>query len=82
MFLVGVRKNIYTAPFLDAQELHYQSTWKANVCILMLYCIYCVFHSKMFAPETYEAFIWWALNNLLQADLCLGLIKCFKNFHF
>ena len=22
MFLVGVRKNIYTAPFLDAQELH------------------------------------------------------------
>ena len=23
MFLFGVRKSIYTAPFLDAQELHY-----------------------------------------------------------
>ena len=28
------KKNIYTAPFPDAQELHSLSTWKANVCIL------------------------------------------------
>ena len=28
MFLVGVRKNICTAPFLDAQELHSRSTGK------------------------------------------------------
>ena len=28
------KKNIYTAPFPDAQELHSRSTWKANVCIL------------------------------------------------
>ena len=26
-------KKFITAPFLDAQELHSQSTWKANVCI-------------------------------------------------
>ena len=33
IFLFGVRKNICTAPFLDAQELHSWSTLKANVCI-------------------------------------------------
>ena len=33
MFLVGVRKKICTAPFLDAQELHSLNTGEANVCI-------------------------------------------------
>ena len=33
IFLIGVRKNICTAPFLDAEELHSCSTLKANVCI-------------------------------------------------
>ena len=33
MFLFRARKNILTAPFLDAQELHSWSTSKANVCI-------------------------------------------------
>ena len=35
MFLIGVRKNICTAPFLDAQELHSSKTLKANVCIFL-----------------------------------------------
>ena len=35
MILVGVRKNICTEPFLDAQELHSQSTLKANVCMFL-----------------------------------------------
>ena len=35
MFLFGIRKNIGTAPFLDAQELHAWSTLKANVCIFL-----------------------------------------------
>ena len=35
MFLFGVRKNICTAPFLDAQELDSWSTLKANVWIFM-----------------------------------------------
>ena len=35
MFLFGVRKNICTAPFLDAQELHSSKTLKANVCIFL-----------------------------------------------
>ena len=33
MFLFGVRENICTAPFPDAQELHFWSTLKANVWI-------------------------------------------------
>ena len=35
MFLFGVRKDICTAPFLDAEELHSWSTLKANVCIFL-----------------------------------------------
>ena len=33
MYLVGVRKNICTAPFLYTQEMHCLSTWKPNVFI-------------------------------------------------
>ena len=29
------KKNIFTAPFLDVQELHSRSNWKANVCIFL-----------------------------------------------
>ena len=35
MFLLGDRKNICTAPFLDTQELHSWSTLKANACIFL-----------------------------------------------
>ena len=35
MFLFGVRKNICTALFPDAQELLYWSTLKANFCIFL-----------------------------------------------
>ena len=35
IFLFGVGKNICTAPFFDAQELHSWSTLNANVCIFM-----------------------------------------------
>ena len=35
IFLVGVRKNICTAPFLDPQELHSRSTGKENICIFL-----------------------------------------------
>ena len=35
MFLLGVSKNICTAPFLDAQELHLWSTLKANACMFL-----------------------------------------------
>ena len=35
MFLVGVRKNICIASFIDSQELHSWSTLKANVFIFL-----------------------------------------------
>ena len=35
MFLIGVRKNICTVSFLDAQEVHSWSTSKGNVCIFL-----------------------------------------------
>ena len=35
IFLFGVRKSICTAPFLDAQKLHFWSLLKANVCIFL-----------------------------------------------
>ena len=35
MVLLGARANICTTPFLEAQELHFWSTLKANVCIFL-----------------------------------------------
>ena len=35
MFLLGVRENICTEPFLDAEELHFWNTSKANICIFL-----------------------------------------------
>ena len=35
MFLFGARKNISTAPFLDAKELQYWSSLKENVSIFL-----------------------------------------------
>ena len=35
MFLFGVRKNICTAPFLDAQQLHSWSTLKTDIRIFL-----------------------------------------------
>ena len=35
MFLFGVRNNICTGPFIDAQELHSSTTLEANVCIFL-----------------------------------------------
>ena len=37
--LAGVRKKIFTAPFLDAQELNSRSTLKANVCKFSCICL-------------------------------------------
>ena len=35
IFLFGVRKDLCTAPFMDAQELHSGSILKAKVCIFL-----------------------------------------------
>ena len=35
MFSIGVRKDIYTARFLDPQERHSRGTGIANICIFL-----------------------------------------------
>ena len=72
--LVGVRENICTAQFLDVQELHSQSTLKANVCVF-LYIFVRTFlfqrRSKLLSGGTG-----------LKAARCFGLVKCFTIIHF
>ena len=47
MFPFGPRKNICTAPFLDAQELHFWSSLKANACIFLYISL-----KNLFVPQT------------------------------
>ena len=35
MFLVVLRKNICTVPFLDVQKQHSRNTWKPNACMFL-----------------------------------------------
>ena len=51
MFLFGVRKYIFTAPFPDGQELLSWSTLKANICIFL----YISLKNFLFQRD----FIWW-----------------------
>ena len=46
MYLLGVRKNICTAPFLDAQELYSWSILKANLCIFLYISVTKVLFSR------------------------------------
>ena len=76
IFLIGVRKNISKAPFLDLEELHSWSTWKENFYMFLQISIK-------------QNFQWYRmllsggwLNYFLEAALCISLIKCFKVFHF
>ena len=77
MFLVDVRKNICTAPFLDAQELHSRSTWKANVCTFLYISV-----RKFFSVRNFSLVGGMGLNNFLEAAHCLSLKKRFKMFNF
>ena len=74
MFVVGVRKNTCSAPFLEAQYLHSWSRWKANVCIF--------FKSPSENFYSREVVNFVGLINVLQADRCLGLVECSKIFDF
>ena len=92
MFLFGVRKNICTAPFPDAQELLSRSTLIANVCIFM----YISLRKFLFERSSKILSVGmggvggggggggggWRLNNFLKAARCLALVKWFTIFHF
>ena len=82
MFLFGVRKNICTAPFPDAQELLSWSTLKANVCIFLYICLRKFLFQRLSKILSGGMGGWWRLNNFLKAARCLGLVKCFTIFHF
>ena len=77
MFLVGVRKAIYTAPFLDTKELHSRSFGKANICIFLY-----VFVKKVLFRRHRKLLSGGGLNNFLKAARCLDVVKCFKKFYF
>ena len=61
-FLFGVRKNICTAPFPDAQELLSWSTLKANVSIFLYISL-----RKIFVSKIEQDFIWW-YGRLVEAE--------------
>ena len=80
MFLFGVRNNICTAPFLDAQEPHSWSTLKANVCICIF--LYISVRKFLFQKRSKILTVEGRLNNFLKATHCSGLVKCFTIFYF
>ena len=80
MCLLGARENICTAPFLDAQELHFRSTLKANVCIFLYISV------RNFFPTDVVTFYlmgvgWGKAEWFLKVIRCLGLVKCFTIFY-
>ena len=80
--LFGARKNICTAPFIDAHELHSCSTLKANAFIFLYISLTkFLFHrrSKVLSGGRWDG---GRLNNFFKAVRCLGLAKCFTIFHF
>ena len=81
MFLCSVRKNVCTTPFLDAQQLHFWSTLKANVRIFLYispknFCFRDVVRFYLVAVR------WGRLNKFLKVVCCLGLGKYFTIFQF
>ena len=88
IFLSCVRKNICTAPFLDAHMLHYWSTLKVNVCIFLYISLTTFLFqnlSKVYLMKDGMGRNWiislrrlavWALQNVLQFFI---LIEVFKN---
>ena len=81
MFLFAVRKNICTAPFLDAEELHSWSTLKANVRIFLYISIRKFFFQRRNKILSDGRWVGGRLNNVFKAARCFGLVKCFRIFH-
>ena len=72
-------------PFLEAQELHSRSTFKANVCTFLYISVRNFLFqrsSKILSGEGMRGIRWrWWLNNFLKADHCLGLVKRYTVYH-
>ena len=81
MFLLGIREDIYTAPFLDAQELHFWSTLKANVCIF-LYISVRNFFSQRRSNILFDCGGFGEGWMIPEGDSLFGSRKKFYNFSF
>ena len=82
LFLFGFRKDICTAPFLDAQELHFSSTLKANVCIFLYISVRKFLFQRCSKILSGGKWVGGRLNDFFKLTRCLGLAKCFTIFHF
>ena len=74
--------NMFTAPFLDAQELDSWGTLKANACIFLhisLRKFLSQRRSKVLSGKGWDG---GRLNNFLKAACCMGLLKYFTIFRF
>ena len=71
------RKNICITPFLDAQEPHSRSTWKANICRIIYIPV-----RKFLLRRCRQLLSGRELNDFLNTAHCLGLVKSFKLFYF
>ena len=84
-FLANICRN-GAVPFLEAQELHSRSTFKANVFIFLYISVRNFLFqrsSKILSGEGMRGIRWrWWLNNFLKADHCLGLVKRYTIYHF
>ena len=74
--------NMFTAPFLDAQELHSWGTLKANACIFLYISLRKFLshrRSKVLSGKGWDG---GRLNNFLKAACCMGLLKYFTISRF
>ena len=79
MFLLGVRENICTAPFLDAQELHFRSTLKANVSVFLYISVRKFFSQRRSNILSGDLGKGWMIP---EGDSLFGSRKIFYNFSF
>ena len=79
-FSLVPEKNIYTATFLDNQELRSWSSVKENAPI---FHISVDLLKKISVSKSLSGGVggWVRLNNFLKAVRCLVLVKCFTIFH-
>ena len=79
--VLDVRKNICkngAVPFLDAQELHFWSTLKANTFIFLYTSVRKFLFqrgNKILSGE--RVAVWEVANNFMKVDGSLGLVKCY-----
>ena len=78
----GAKKNIYTTPFLDAQELHSWSTFKANVCIFLYISLKKIYFRGVVRFYLVGRWDGGRLNRFLKKVRCLDLANFFKIFYF